>query len=328
MLCQGEGEDERPVAFESRKLCPAEINYVMHNKELLSVVHGLKHWRHFLLGSRFLVITDSTAAQAIMTKPDLNQRQARWIDLLANYDFEIRHRPGATNTVPDALSRRPDYSFNSLRIVVPGLVQRVRATAPADNHYQEMMRRAEQAPDKSPFFTVRHGLLYKDDRLSVPEDHTLRTDLLYETHDTPIAGHLGRTRTVERLKRFYYWPGMGHMTHCYVTSCPSCQSIKPEQRKRKGLLQPLPVSTQPWEHVSCDLTTGLPRTVTGHTAIPMVVDRHSKWMCCEQTTTDVTAEQLAHIFHRAVFRYHGVPRFLVSDRDLRLLAFIRRTAGH
>ena len=94
VLCQGEGKEERPVAFESRKLNPAETRYATHDQELLAVVHALKKWRHYLHGSRFVIITDNWATKFIQTKPHLTRVQMGWMDTLQEFDFDIIHRPG------------------------------------------------------------------------------------------------------------------------------------------------------------------------------------------------------------------------------------------
>ena len=94
------------VCHESRKLKEHERNYVVHDLELAAVVHALKMWRHYLLGKRFLLLTDNTCVKNMFTQMGLNARQARWMDLLSEFDFEVKHIKGKENRVADALSRR------------------------------------------------------------------------------------------------------------------------------------------------------------------------------------------------------------------------------
>jgi len=109
VLCQEHGGQLHPIAFESKKLSPAEKNYTTHEKELLAGVHALKRWRHYLEGVNFQWFTDNYSLQFLRTQPMLTRRQARWMELLAGYDFEVKHVPGKLNTPADALSRRPDH---------------------------------------------------------------------------------------------------------------------------------------------------------------------------------------------------------------------------
>lgn len=169
-------------------------------------------------------------------------------------------------------------------------------------------------------FRVVDGRLYRDKQLYIPADGGLRHDLLREAHDSPLAGHLGREKTHDRLGRHFYWPRMHQIVQDYCRTCPSCQAIKVEQKKPKGLLQSLSVPGAPWESVSLDLITQLPLTKRGHSSIVVFVDRATKFIYCEPTKDTVTAEELAQLYHRIVFRHHGVPKSLVSDRDTKFTA--------
>jgi hypothetical protein len=104
VLSQDQGQGDQPVAFESRKLSPAELNYPVHEKELLAIVHALRLWKTYLEGQRFTVITDHASLEYIKTQHNLSRRQARWLETLQSFDFEVRYRPGKTNVVANALS--------------------------------------------------------------------------------------------------------------------------------------------------------------------------------------------------------------------------------
>ncbi|KAE8238369.1 hypothetical protein A4X06_0g8816, partial [Tilletia controversa] len=108
-----------PIAFESRKLTPAERNYPIREKELLAIVHCLTVWRIYLEDVEdFEVFTDHHSLQYFKTQKELNKRQARWQELLCNFTYTIKYIPGPSNSVPDVLSRRPDY-LNFVRLL-PG----------------------------------------------------------------------------------------------------------------------------------------------------------------------------------------------------------------
>ena len=108
---------------------------------------------------------------------------------------------------------------------------------------------------------------------------------------------------------------MPHMVYEYCRTCPSCQAIKASNQKPLGMLQPMPIPKQKWSSVSFDLITHLPKTKRGHTAIANFVDRATKMLICEPTTDEATAEDLALLYYKAVFRFHGIPSQLVTDRD-------------
>ncbi|GJV39282.1 putative reverse transcriptase domain-containing protein [Tanacetum coccineum] len=97
---------EKVIAYASRQLKVHEKNYTTHDLELGSVVFALKIWRHYLYGTRCTVFTDHKSLQHILDQKELNMRQRRWLELLSDYDCDIRYHPGKANVVADALSRK------------------------------------------------------------------------------------------------------------------------------------------------------------------------------------------------------------------------------
>ncbi|KAL0416073.1 UNVERIFIED_CONTAM: Retrovirus-related Pol polyprotein from transposon [Sesamum latifolium] len=143
-------QDGHPVAFESRKLKDVERRYSVHEKELLAVVYCLRLWRHYLLGSPFVVKTDNTAVSHFMTQPKLTSRQARWQELLFEFHFVLEYQAGSSNHVADALSRRADLA--SLRsvaalsssVVATSIRDRARELLPKDSAMQGLVHLVEQ----------------------------------------------------------------------------------------------------------------------------------------------------------------------------------------
>ncbi|GJY15731.1 putative reverse transcriptase domain-containing protein [Tanacetum coccineum] len=97
---------EKVIAYASRQLKIHENNYTTHDLKLGAVVFALKMWRHYLYGTKCVVFTDHKSLQHILDKKELNMRQRRWLELLSDYDCEIRYHPGKANVVADALSRK------------------------------------------------------------------------------------------------------------------------------------------------------------------------------------------------------------------------------
>ncbi|PUZ56463.1 hypothetical protein GQ55_5G304200 [Panicum hallii var. hallii] len=99
-------QEGRVIAYASRQLRRHELNYPTHDLELAAVVHALKIWRHYLFGQRCDIYTDHKSLKYIFTQSELNMRQRRWLELVKDYDLEIRYHPGKANVVADALSRK------------------------------------------------------------------------------------------------------------------------------------------------------------------------------------------------------------------------------
>jgi hypothetical protein len=104
-------QDNRVIAYASRALRPHEQNYPTHDLELAVVVHALKMWRHYLMGTHFNIFTDHNSLKYIFTHVDLNMRQRRWLELIKDYDLEVHYNPGKANVVVDALSRKSQCNW-------------------------------------------------------------------------------------------------------------------------------------------------------------------------------------------------------------------------
>ena len=120
---------------------------------------------------------------------------------------------------------------------------------------------------------------------------------------------------------------MGEDAKQYVRSCPDCQMMKSDNRKPAGLLQPIPIPTRKWQQITTDLLTDLPSS-EGSTAIAVFVDRLSKMVHFAPCTKEVTAQQYARLFVDHIFRYHGMPEVIISDRDPRFTSVFWKQLFH
>ena len=138
---------------------------------------------------------------------------------------------------------------------------------------------------------------------------------MYEAYNTPSnRGHLGVEKTLDKLAEHFYWPKMSRMVRRYIHTCDECQRIKPLQQAPQGLLQPLDILEVRWQQISMDFIGPLPKSEQ-FDCILVVVDRLTKMSHFIPTTTTVTAPEVARLFIDNIYRLHGLPTSIVSDRD-------------
>jgi len=159
-----------------------------------------------------------------------------------------------------------------------------------------------------------HNLVLYNNRYYIPNNNILRNKLLKQFHDN--SGHIGVQKTHELISRQVYWKNLYDDIVEYVKQCIPCQRNKPSNQHPHGLLQPLEIPEAPWQSVSMDFITGLPKTRSiGYDCLLTITDRLTKMIHLIPTFTTATAKDIATQFLRHVVRYHGLPQSIVSDRD-------------
>ena len=152
----------------------------------------------------------------------------------------------------------------------------------------------------------------------MPDFSDLRQQVIRAHHDNPFTGHQGRIRTLELIHRTFHWKGIAADVAEFVGKCHDCQTNKPSTRKPAGLLQPLQIPERPWSSISVDFVTGFPSAgVNQWDTIAVFVDRLTKMVHYVPCREKMSAADFAQVFITNVFRLHGLPQQIVSDRDPR-----------
>jgi transposase InsO family protein len=343
-----------PVAFLSKSLSPVERNYEIHDKEMLAIIRAMEEWRHFLEGAehQFEVWTDHKNLEYFMTAKKLNRRQARWSLFLARFDFVLHHRPGKSMGKSDALSRRSDHGTGSddnsnITLLTPGFFA-VRALeglqvigeerdimtdirkGTRDGELEEPIAKAVKELKSTRNRSVRSAewsltdqALYFRGKVYVPDSFDLRRRIVALCHDTRLAGHAGRWKTLELVSRNYWWPQMSRYIGRYVSTCDLCLRTKAQRHHPIGELHPLPIPNAPWDTISVDFIVELPES-SGHDAIMVVVDSVTKRAHFAPTLTTITAAGTSRLFVNHIWRHHGLARRIVSDRGPQFVAEFTR----
>ncbi|CAI7787037.1 unnamed protein product [Closterium sp. NIES-54] len=309
VLMQDQGKGLQPIAYLSKKLPGAELNYPIHDKEALAIITAFKTWRCYLEGRKTTVYTYHCSLKYLKTQPTLSRRQVRWIDFLeTHFDYDIVYKPGHKNKA-DALSRPGHVAAIQIEGMNPLLKGLFTHGYTIDPEIPLVEKKKLLQWDHD--VALRKG----STKIWVPNYPPLRQLLLGEFHDVLYVGHFGSNKTLAGIAKVYYWPHMANDVQKFVTSCDTCQRMKSSKHKKAGLLQPLLVPEQPWQVDSLDFITGLPPTNAGHDAILVVIDKFSKMGHFIPTHTTARTEETAQLFLKHIISQHGIPTTLISDRD-------------
>ncbi|GBG83653.1 hypothetical protein CBR_g37455 [Chara braunii] len=330
VLAQQEGKKLRPVEYMSKKMPSQKLTKSTYEKELYAILKALTHWRHYLLGRFFYVRTDHQTLRWMKNQPVLSDALKRWIEVIEQYDFVPQYIKGEYNKVADALSRRPNFSsaliteFGLEDNVTQSLVEAYRE----DQFMSEIIRRLE-AKDKSTSteFQLGNGMLFLEKegnkRLCVPDREPLRSLLLGECHNA--TGHFGFKKTAANLLQRFWWPTMMKDAKLYVETCQVCQRDKPCTQAPLGLLKPLPILERPGESLSMDFMGTLVTSKSGMRYVYVIVDRFSKYARLVAMPATAKTEYVIKLFKEK--RDFGLPKYIVSDRDVRFTSELWKAAA-
>ncbi|KAK1423842.1 hypothetical protein QVD17_19151 [Tagetes erecta] len=316
VLMQG----NKVIAYASRQLKVNEKDHTTHDLELGAVVFALKIWRHYLYGTKCIVYTDHKSLQHIFDQKMLNMRQRRWVELLNDYDCEIRYHPGKANVVADALSRKDrekPLRVKCLHILIkPKFLDQIKDAQ--KKVLAETDPKDEEVKGIEKYLSCdANGIWRYNGRLWVPTYDNLRQKIMDEAHTSRYSIHPGNDKMYQDLKGEYWWRGMKKNIAQYVEKCLTCLKVKAEHQKPSGYLQQPEIPEWKWEQIAMDFVTKLPRTSSGHDAIWVVVDRLTKSAHFLPIKESYTMEKLAKLYMDEIVTRHGVPISIISDRDSR-----------
>ncbi|MCO5580312.1 hypothetical protein L7F22_034178 [Adiantum nelumboides] len=273
--------DGRVVAYESRVFSDRERTLQIYEKEMLAIMHALYSWKHFLLGADFIVQTDHQTLRYFLTQAKLSEQHMRWANFLSMFHFQIVHVEGKKNVVADALSRKPQVS--TVSIFYHNELEEMKGKYAEDEDFARIYDQIING-QRHEHYTVKSDFLIMHGKLCVTKQ--LRPKVLIECHAPPYAGH------VELMRQ------------SSLTG-----------KKAPALLQPLPIPDKPWESIAMDFIFDLPRTPTGNDGIWTIICRFSKQAHFVPVRKKIKSDHMVKLFMHNIFKYHGMPQSIVSDRD-------------
>ena len=302
------------ICYGSRVCSPTEQNYDVTRRELLAIVYFLKVFRHYLLGRKFILRTDHSALQWLQKTPLPIGQQARWLNVISEFDFEVQHRAGTAHTNADALSRRPHIvqviragtagtdetvellpEWNSATIAAEQLADKdlgwvIRSKLasndpPSHDAIRDQSGTIKQLVAQWPQLEVTDGLLTR--RWLDAEEVTVRwhqvisppsrrATIIRLAHEGMTGGHLGLKRTTKQVQRRAYWPGWADDVHLHLQRCTPCARYHRGKLPHQRPMQNMVVG-EVGEVLALDLTGPHPVTAGGHRYILTFIDHFSRF---------------------------------------------------
>lgn len=312
VLTQTINGNEHPVAYYSRILTKTERNYSTTERELLAVLDSIKHFRCYLDGMKFSVVTDHMSLKWLLTLDNPTGRLARWATLVSQYTFDIIHRKGVLNVVPDALSR----------MEINLITYNAGLSDTNDRWYRTIFQGCQDHPAHFPTYQVRDNGLFKH----VPARDLLldgtswkrvlprekRHDAITQIHDSFGSVHPGVSKTYFKLKEDYFWPSMHKDVLNFLNNCEICKRYKFSNSAPRGQMNFPKCTSAPMQMLSIDLVGPLPLAYYGYRYILSVVDVFSKFVWLFSLRR-ADANSICKALESEIFLKFGIPANVICD---------------
>lgn len=329
LLQKSPGDDAfRPVAYYSRKTSPEERNFHAYELETLAVICSLKKFRVYLLGQDFKIVTDCSALRSTFSKRDILPRVARWWLLMQEFQCKVEYRPGVKMAHVDALSRNPipDEETAQVSEHYPSVMNIssedwLHTLQLGDTELCRIRNVLESGLDENGLKYIMDNYIIKDNKLYrylngdkdnirwvVPKG--ARWQLCRMNHDE--IGHFGVEKTLERIKKSYWFSKMSRFVKKYVNACIECAYAKKNNTAKEGYLYPIAKIEVPFHTIHIDHLGPFVKSKRGNTHLLVIVDGFTKFVFAKpvrNTKTQSAIRVLEEIFY--TFR---VPDRIISDR--------------
>jgi hypothetical protein len=320
--------------YASRLLKAPEVNYTVSEKECLGVLWGCQHFRVYLHGTRFRIVSDHKALNWLMSITDHTGRLARWSLYLTPYDFEIVHRKGTAHQNVDTLSR-PVMFVNAVNLIteiteadlapVPIIQEPENSLERQHDIYEDeyalhylkygrpqvgssnnQVRRVEKIAKSYKMVDNVIYYNYQDTWLLVPP-MSERQNIVVRCH---LIGHFGEKTTLERVKEKYFWRGAHLDVERVVSKCIACI----RHGKRPPMHHPAQALriNKIFDRWGLDLVHGLPETKRGNKSVIVFTEYLSKWPYAA-AIPNKSAETVAPHLRNVIFTF-GPMKELLTDQ--------------
>jgi hypothetical protein len=232
---------------------------------------------------------------------------------LLEFNYQIEYKKGNENKVADALSRK-DHTNAAITTTTLAWIHDIEQSYIDDSAYTTIIQHLSVNDQAVLHYSLHSSILRHKGGICIGNSTSLRNKILDTLHSSPIGGHLGIKATYQGVKRIFQWPNLKKSVETYVVECAVCQRAKSEHCQYPRLLAPLPIPTLAWTFISMDFIKGLPKSGAKN-VILVLADRLTKYSHFLALSHPYTTQSVAQLFIDQVFKLHGPPVAIITDRD-------------
>jgi len=308
-------QEGHPIAYLSKPVSGRNQGLSTYEKECMAILLAVDKWRCYLKHKQFVIRTDHKSLLFLTEQKATTKLQQKAVLKLMGLSFTIMYKKAITNSAADALSRcSVDDSVFAISETTPIWLDRLVAGYSDDPQATKLLQDLVLSNGSVNDYYLQNGVIRYKDRIWVGNNSLAQQHILQALHSSGIGGHSGIQTTYSRIKQLFAWLKMKQCIQDYVKSCHICQQAKTEHVKLPGLLEPLPVPTQPWTVISMDFIEGLPQS-TRYNTILVVVDKFTKYGHFIHRAHPFTSMHIAQLYLTNIYKLHGLPQTIISDRD-------------
>lgn len=327
VLTQIINNEEKVIAYMSKSLSNKESNYSATEREALAVLTAIEHWRCYLEnGQKFVVFTDHSSLKWFLNLNNPTGRLARWGVRMSAFNFEICHRRGKENVVPDSLSRSVPVG-----VIDSNIHDMFYSTN--DPWYLNLYNNCLKSQTSLLNYRVTKGKLYhyrksfnsllKEFEWKEVIPLEFRSEIIFKNHSEPTSGHLGIFKTYKRLSLNYFWPEMHRDVTNFILACDTCIANKHANHATLGIMGRPKDCSRPFQVISMDLVGPLPPSKKQNTFLFVITCCFSKY-CLLFPIRRATSEILAKILEDNIFLVHGIPSTVLMDNGKQFVSNVMK----
>jgi hypothetical protein len=304
-----------PIAYLSKSLSSRTQALSTYEKECLALILAVGKWKQYLQHKEFTIFTDHKSLVHLESQHLTNSIQHKAFCKLLGLQYKVKYKEGSANSAADALSRcQGSQELVAISVSKPKWLEIVVESYLEDPKAKQLLTQLSISSPDDNGYALHDGVIKYHDRIWLGNHEEAKQAILLALHSSGIGGHSGITATYQKVKSLFSWPKLKQDVVSYISKCQVCQQAKSEHTRTPGLLQPLPIPEKAWDIISLDFIEGLPKS-SRYDTILVIVDKFTKYGHFLPLSHPYTASSIAQLFVDHIYKLHGLPKVIISDRD-------------